>query len=214
MYRRWTLCGIVVASLAIVPPGNPQGETQLRGVERYSAGEYREAEKELRKALEAEPENLTAKYYLGLTLLQLEQYGEAERELRGARALLQEGKGAGPRRDQIEVGLARACMEQKQYDEARAALDQAQEEKPDNPEVFLYRGKLELHRDNHAGAVKALERAIELDPKRAYSHYYAGIAYGNLKRPDKMAEHFRYFLKLAPEAPEANKVRSYLKSLR
>jgi regulator of sirC expression with transglutaminase-like and TPR domain len=71
-----------------------------------------------------------------------------------------------------------------------------------------------LHRENHAAAVKALERAIKLDPKKAYSHYYAGIAYGNLKRPDKMAEHFQYFLRLAPEAPEAAKVRSYLRSLR
>ncbi|MBM3745437.1 MAG: tetratricopeptide repeat protein [Acidobacteria bacterium] len=214
MLRRWILGGAAIASLAVGAAGNALAQTKIRGVELYSAGEYRQAEQELRKTLEAEPQNLRARYYLGLTLLELERNAEAEEELRGARALLAEREEAEPRRDEIDVGLARACMEQKQYDEARAALDQAQQAKPDNPEVFLYRGRLELHRENHAAAVKALERAIELNPKKAYSHYYAGIAYGNLKRPDKMAEHFQYFLRLAPNAPEASKVRSYLKSLR
>ena len=53
-----------------------------------------------------------------------------------------------------------------------------------------------------------------MNPENPYAHYYAGLAYNQIKRPDKMLEHFRTFLKLAPEAPEAPKVRALLRGIR
>jgi tetratricopeptide (TPR) repeat protein len=63
-------------------------------------------------------------------------------------------------------------------------------------------------------AVPQLETAIKQDAENAYAYYYAGLAYSNTKRPDKMVESFNNFLRLEPKAPEAAKVRSFLKSSR
>jgi len=182
-----------------------------RGVQLYENKDFSGAERELSAVVDSQPGNLRARYYLGLSLLELERHAEAEQvftELESA-----QGEGA-PGPAQVKVGLARAQMEQKQYDRAQSNLDQALNLAPKDPEVYLYRGKLGIHRENYPAAAKELDRAIELAPKTAYAHYYAGIAYSNLRRPDKMVDHFQYFLKLAPDAPEANKVKSLLRSVR
>jgi lipoprotein NlpI len=93
-------------------------------------------------------------------------------------------------------------------------LDEAQAVNPDNAEVYYYRGVLAAHRKDYKAAAESLERAVKLEPDHAYAHYHAGLAYNLLKRPDKMLEHFQAFLKLAPDAPEAQKIRTVVRSAR
>jgi tetratricopeptide (TPR) repeat protein len=114
----------------------------------------------------------------------------------------------------MQVDLARAYVELKDWDKAEAALRAAQEINADNPEIHYLRGRVAAARKNYAAAAADFEKAIELNPRHAYAHYYAGIAYNSLKRPDKTVQHFNIFLKLAPDAPEAEKVQSLLRALR
>ena len=78
----------------------------------------------------------------------------------------------------------------------------------------FYRGQLALAQKNYKAAAADLEKAIELDPDNAHAHYYAGLAYNGLKRPDQMVKQFQVFLRMAPNAPEAAKVRSVLRAVR
>jgi len=174
--------------------------------ELYKAKKYQEAESTFRQLLDKEPENSQAAYYLGLTLLELEKFAEAESLFRKT--------GEVPTQDQIKIGLARAYMGQEQLDKARVALDEADAVNPDNAEVYYYRGVLAAHRKDYKAAAESLEKATKLAPDHAYAHYHAGLAYNILKRPDKMLEHFLAFLKLAPDAPEAQKVKTVLRSAR
>lgn len=210
MFDKRNVCVGVAGCLLVFHP-SIRAEQPARGIELYKEKKYSEAAKQLQTAVEAEPANPVARYYLGLSLLELEKYQEAERYFAD---LEREAEESPPRLDQVKIGLARAQMERKQYDQARKKLDEALELKPDNPEVFLYRGRLNLHLENYGAAAKELDKAIELDPKQPYAHYYAGIAYSNLRRPDRMVNHFQMFLKLAPDAPEAPKVRSLLRGVR
>jgi len=73
---------------------------------------------------------------------------------------------------------------------------------------------LNTYRKNYEPAISDLETAVERDPNNAYAHYYLGLAYSGAKHPDKMVAHFETFLKQVPDAPEANRVRSFLKSVR
>ena len=203
-------CGVVVSFLLIASQALA-ADVAAKGAELYSAYKYEDAVKELRKALDADPENLAARYYLGLSLLQLEDYKGAEEQLKKAEEAKAEQV---PRLDQIKVGLARVSMEQKDYDKARAYLDEAAANNADNLDVYLYRGKLALHREDYTAAASELEKAVEMNPEAAYAHYYSALAYNKLKRPDRMVSEFQVFLKLAPDAPEANKVRSLLRSVR
>lgn len=186
-------------------------DVAAKGIELYNAYKYEDAAKELRNALDADPNNPATRYYLGLSLLQLGDYKEAEEQLKKAEETKSDQL---PREDQIKVGLARVAFGQKEYDKAQAYLDEAASANADNPDVHLYRGVLALHREDYSGAARELEKAIEMNPEAAYAHYYAGLAYSKLRRPDKMVNEFQMFLRLAPDAPEANKVRSLLRSVR
>jgi tetratricopeptide (TPR) repeat protein len=75
-------------------------------------------------------------------------------------------------------------------------------------------GLVKARRDDWAGAADAFERAAALDPMFAYAHYYAGLAYSNVKRPDKVAMHFDHFLRIAPNAPERSAVMSIMRTIR
>ncbi len=182
------------------------------GIQLYQAGKYKEAAAELGQVVKENPDDRRARYYLGLSLLHQEQYSEAESQFLAAEK--ETAAGSDPALDQIKVGLARAQMDQKDYDQASASLEAARGVNPNNPDIYVYRGKLELLRESYDAAIEQLQKAIEMDPKSAYAHYYAGMAYSKTRRPDKMVAEFQMFLKLAPNAPEAAKVRSLLKGIR
>jgi tetratricopeptide (TPR) repeat protein len=183
-----------------------------KGVELYQSHKYSEAASELKQAVANNPNDVRARYYLGLSLLEQQQYQDAQAQFDAAQREITTG--SNPPLDQVKIGLARAQMEQKNYVGASASLDEARQLNPKNADVFVYRGKLAYLQGNYGEAVKQLEQAIAMDPTNAYAHYYAGMAYSKTGRPDKMVNEFQMFLKLAPDAPEAAKVRSLLRAVR
>lgn len=174
-----------------------------QGVRLYEEKKYSEAESALREAVGAEPDSLDGNHYLGLTLLELKKYEEAEGAFRKS----------AERKPEARVGLAQALMMQDKLDDALAELDAAAKDASDNPALHRTRGMIALKREKHSDAAKHLARALELDPKDAYANYYYGMANSRLRRTDLMIKHFQIFLELAPNAPEAAKVRSLLRSL-
>ncbi len=63
-------------------------------------------------------------------------------------------------------------------------------------------------------AAAAFDRVAEIDPAAAYAHYYGGLMHYRANRPDRMANHFEQFLKLAPNAPERPEVMQIMKTVR
>ncbi len=204
---RTTMLLIAACALALGAPAHAQLD---RGVELYKAGKFQEAEAPLMQAAEAQPQSVRANYFLGVTLLELEKPAEAEQRL----VAIGDGTDQDVRREHVLTALARARMAQKQFDGAQSDLDMALKIAPKDPDVYLQRGKLGIHREDFSSAGRELDMALKLAPKNAYAHYYAAIAFSNTGRPDRMADHFQMFLRLAPDAPEAAKVRSLLRSIR
>lgn len=188
------------------PTQAPNLEAELaKGIQLYQARTYDKAAETLRGVLVSWPSSSQAHYYLGLSLLEMDRPAEAEAELQKALSLA-------PPVDQVKVSLARVYLKQNRIDAARPLLDQAEMANPQNSDVFVYRGVISIANKDYVGATKALDRALELNPNNAYGHYYNGVAYANIKRTDKMIAHFETFLRLAPNAPEAEKVRAVLKT--
>src|SRR5262245_20976208 len=75
-------------------------------------------------------------------------------------------------------------------------------------------GLARTRREEWTPAGEAFARATELNPTFAYAHYYAGLAYSHVKRPDLVSKYLEMFLKLAPKAPERSAVTSLLRSIR
>ena len=175
------------------------GQDLDRGIEEFRKSNNSEAESLLRKAVEQQGDNARAHAFLAMALVEQQKTSEAETHAKKADEL---DPSVG------KLALARLYIEQKKLDEAEAALKDA------NPEEVQYiRGLLNFHRGRHQEAADDLEAYSSKNPEHAYAHYYAGLAYNGLKRPDKMLTHFELFLRLKPDAPEARKVRSVLRAV-
>jgi len=206
---RTNLARIAVLSLLALSQLLPLiAEDKLsQAIELYESKKYRDAETTLREVLVEDSNNSRARHTLGLVMLELDNAGEATAELQKAVEL-------GPVTDKLQVDLARAYVKLKEWDKAEAALKAAEEIKSDNPDIPYYRGMVAAAHKDYAASAANFEKAIELNPNNAYAHYYAGLAYNALKRSDKTVQHLDAFLRLAPDAPEAKKVQSVLRSFR
>ena len=171
-----------------------------RGVELYRQGKYKEAETELRRAVEQDGSNARAQRFLGLALLDQDKIEDASRHLNKADEIDPKGE--------TKAALACLYIAQKDFTKAEAALGEASGE-----DLEYVRGLLHFHRKEYEEAVKDFETDLEKRPDNAYAHYYAGLAYNGMKRPDKMLTHFELFLRARPNAPEAGKVRAVLKTM-
>ena len=97
---------------------------------------------------------------------------------------------------------------------AMEAATRAVQANGDNPFAHYQMGVVAARQSDYKRATEAFTRTTELRPDFAYAHLYAGQAAQRLKQTAKMADHFRYFLKFAPDAPERQAVQSILRSLR
>ena len=168
-----------------------------RGADLYRQGKFSDAQAELAKAVQSNPEDARAQRYLGLVLVEQHKGSEAEPHLSKANELEPGGES--------KLALARLYVEQKDFDKAESLLNDA-----DGPDKEYVQGLLQLQRQQNKEAAASLESYLQKNPDNPYAHYYAGLAYNGAKRPDKMLTHFELFLKLRPDAPEAKKVRAVL----
>ena len=170
-----------------------------RGIELYRKNDFAAAASTLRQVVDADGGNGRANRYLGLALLEQGKAAEAEPFILKANELDSGGES--------KVALARLYIEKKDYDNAAGALKDAE-----GDELPYVRGLLSLYRKQFDPAARDFETFSKSYPDFAYAHYYAGLAYNGLKRPDKMLSHFEMFVRMKPEAPEARRVRSVLQS--
>jgi tetratricopeptide (TPR) repeat protein len=82
------------------------------------------------------------------------------------------------------------------------------------PEAHYQLGLVLARREDWRGAAEAFGQASELNPGMAYAHYYGGLMNYRAGRPDRMANHFEAFLRLAPEAPERPEVMQIMRTVR
>ena len=168
-----------------------------RGVDLYRQGKYAEAQSELSKVVQGNPDDARARRFLGLALVEQHKPAEAQEHLVKANDLDPSGDS--------KLALARMYIEQKDLDKAEDLLKGA-----DGEDLEYVRGLLQFNRKQNQEAAASLERYLKDHPDHPYAHYYAGLAYNGAKRPDKMLTHFEMFLRLKPDAPEARKVRAVL----
>ena len=170
-------------------------------------GRADEAVASLRKVLEDTPDNGRAHELLALAYLRQNKLDIAEKEV--AQAVELESGSTSAR-----ITAARVAIAQQNWTVATRELAKATELDSSNAEILLYRGSMNLARKDYKTASAVLTPYVTMNPDEPYGHYYLGLAQYGMKRPDKTVEHFQRFLSLAPDAPEAARVESLLRSIR
>jgi tetratricopeptide (TPR) repeat protein len=220
MNKKTTSCfilwiAVVLSIMAVIP--RPLSAQASKGIELFNSWKFQEAEKVLREALKANPQDAQAGYYLGLSVLLQDKHSEAldiflkvkddqDKADRQSRSQV-------PDEYQIQLALARTRLELKQNDEAWKNLEAAKKVNANAADIYVYRGLYYLNLQNAQKAIKELEKAMTLDEKNAYAHYFAGQAYIRLGNPAKAVEVLKEFLQLAPGAPEVEKAKALVSAL-
>jgi len=102
-------------------------------------------------------------------------------------------------------------------DQVDAAVDSARQAVAANggmAEAHFQLGLALAKKESWSEAAEEFDHASEANPSLAYAHYYGGLMHYRAKLPDRMANHFDQFLKLAPDAPERPEVVQILRTVR
>ena len=109
--------------------------------------------------------------------------------------------------------LANLYLENSQLEKARAILDKLPAGAVSDPTVYVNVGILFLNKKNPSDAQAYFAKAIDLDPKRAESYYYRGLAEAQLKKIAEARADFQQVLALSPDSPEGRDSKQMLDSL-
>lgn len=87
------------------------------------------------------------------------------------------------------IRLATVHVALGRLDDAAAALERVRAHAPDDPARLVVEGELDLARRQYDAALKALTRALELQPRASRLHYLIGMAHRNLGHLDEARAH-------------------------
>jgi len=107
------------------------------------------------------------------------------------------------------IGRAIGYQRDGQIDRALKLLNDAAAAKPDEPEVWLFRGRYRLERQDCASALSDFQRAAQLAPRNAAAFASQGIAHMCLNDAAAARASFQRSLELDPNQPN---VKGYLRS--
>ncbi len=93
------------------------------------------------------------------------------------------------------------------------AVEAAIAKNENNAEAHFGLGLVNFKLKKLDDAIVELEKAWKLNPDDAYTHFYLATAYNEKGQSHLAIPHLRRFVELAPNAPEAPAVRSFLSRL-
>ncbi len=196
----------VDVSLANVP--KPALERYNKARELARAGNSQAAIEELKGAISLYTEFALAFNELGVQYLKLGQLDRALEALRSAVKFAPEA--FSPR---LNYGIA--LLNKKDFPQAETELRRALKKNEASPTAHLYLGLALINLKNHVEAEKELQRAVTLGGNEmSLAHYYLGGIYWGRREYKRAADELETYLTLAPQAPDAERVRNTIKELR
>lgn len=198
--------GVVNAALAAVP----ENARKLfeKGLEHARAGDSAKAAESLKEAVALYPKFPLALNELGVQYLKLGHTQKAIETLKAAVKLNPEAYG--PR---LNLGIA--LLEAKQFTEAEEQLREALKRNSSLPTGHMYLGLCLVRLNRYDDAEKELLQAIAgSNNQLAMAQYYLGGIYWKKEEYPKAVEALEAYLRLVPNAQDAERVRATIKDLR
>ncbi len=197
--------GVVLADVDLKVP-EAALKRYRKGMEYLRLGNRDEATLEFKAAVEAYPQYYAARLELGRQLRAQLNFGEAEEALRPLGEIA-------PRRAEPRMEYAIVLLALKRPTEAAVQLRRALELEEADWAAHLHLGWALLETEP-AEAERHFKRAVELDERKAAQAHLslARLAYNRGSRQEAIG-HLETYLKLAPDAPDAQDVRRLLKQL-
>ena len=198
--------GVVSAALASVPDAAREWYEKAR--EAAQAGNSKQAIDDLNAALVIYPEFPLALNEIGVQYLRV---GQADK----AAAALGKAVKLAPEEFQPRLNYGIALLNQKRFAEAEDQLKVALAKNNSAPMAHMYLGIVLVNEHKLDGAQQELETAVRSNiVEVAKAHYYLGGIYWANRNYKRAADELDAYLKLAPKAPDAERLRQSIKDLR
>jgi Flp pilus assembly protein TadD len=159
-----------------------------------------------RAAVACNPVSAKARSGLGVAYLRAGRVADGERELRT-------GLGLDPNLYDAADNLARLSYERGDWPQARALLARALAARPGASDGLTLEALLDEREGRFADAEAALTAAIAVRPDDPVARFDLARALALLGRPDAAAAQLREYLRLEPDAPDADAARRWLAQL-
>lgn len=179
-----------------------------KALEQARAGESDKAIDNLKAAISLYAKFPLALNELGVQYLKVKQPLKAVEPLRSATKL-------SPEAFTPKLNLGIALLEAQQFAEAETQLRDALQRNEGAPTAHMYLGLVLTKLHNYVDAEKELRRSIELGgPQIGLAHYYLGGIYWGRREYRQAADELEAYLRLTPNAQDAERVRGTIKELR
>ena len=197
---------VVNAALAAVPKAAI--ELYQKGIVSAGAGDNRKAIEELKAAVAIYPAFVLALNELSALYVNLDELKEAEEALVAALAYE-------PNNSVLRLNYGYVLLLRERFVDSERELHRAVQLKGDSATAHLYRGRVLIRLRNLDEAEKELYRALALGGDSiAVAYRYLGALYSERGDKAKAIEALEKYLKLAPNAKDAEQVQTIIKELR
>lgn len=177
------------------------------GEDFLNAKQYAEAAAEFEKALPALPDNVQLKQALASAY-----YGA--RTMAKAAAVLEPLVAADASNRAAALLLVNVYLEDGRLPEGKALLEKLPEGMVTEPTTYLNAGILFMNKNSVEDALSYFAKAVALDPRKAESYYYRGLASLQLKKTAEAKADLEKVIALAPDSPEAKDAKQLIAAIR
>jgi cellulose synthase operon protein C len=110
-----------------------------------------------------------------------------------------------PKDIQVKKNYVQLLILKNRLDEAGKLNNELLKSNPHEVDALIYRGQIQLRRNNDIGAVDSLQEALKEDPSNAVAHYHLGLAF-DMRHDDARAEsEWREAVQLRPDLTDAQR---------
>lgn len=188
----------------------PEEARQLyrHAVESAQSGDRRKAIEQLRQALAISPNFVTALNELGVQYMSLKEWDKAGESLRAAVKF-------GPEAFYPHLNLGILLLHIKDYKAAAVELQLAVQKNNSSASAHFQLGRTLVNLSQYDAAEKSLKHSISIGGDDAVeAHRYLAAVYIERRNALAAADELELYLKLAPNAKDAERVRAVIKDLR
>ena len=190
--------------------GVPEAARELykQAVESAAAGDKKKAIEQLNEALKLHPNFMTALNELGVQHMALKEWRKAADALRAALKI-------GPEAFHPRLNYGIVLLQLKDYKAATAELQLAVQKDSSSAVAHFQFGRALVNVGNYDAAERELKQSISIGGEEsAEAHRYLGAVYIEKRDSARAADELEVYLKLAPAAKDADRIRAIVKDLR
>ncbi|MCU0821046.1 MAG: tetratricopeptide repeat protein [Spirochaetes bacterium] len=138
-----------------------------------------------------------------------------QNKLEMAELLLQEELKKNPENQKAYSYLGDILLKKGKYDEAMVLYRKSLDIDPDNAFEYFRIGQIFYYKKESGPAIENFERSYKLNPRLKFAYYHIGLAYLMLRRDKEgTIKNWQNFVDIAPDDPQAEKIKKAIELLR